>query len=295
MTLKTTVAALLLAGLTGLSPAGQEQTRRLYVSALDSSEVAVANLGPDDLTVKEGGKLRPILRVEPAVAKMSIAILVDDNGTGIFRFGVGRFIQSLLGRAEFSISVVRGQSMKLVDFTDDTRELSEAVAQLTAHPSTNDGNQLLDGITGSSLDMAKRKAGRPIIIALTVGGDDVTPMQPDDALEDLRKSGAQLYVVSMFSSSLRPVAPKTRASDVLEGHALGAVLGDGPARSGGYREDISAMAGVDPRLARLADQLKQQFMVEYSLQGSKPSKTVTVTMKRKDVTLRAPTHVPDKF
>ena len=194
MTLKTTAAALLLAGLTGLSPAGQEQTRRLYVSALDSSEVAVANLGPDDLTVKEGGKLRPILRVEPAVAKMSIAILVDDNGTGIFRFGVGRFIQSLLGRAEFSISVVRGQSMKLVDFTDDTRELSEAVAQLTAHPSTNDGNQLLDGITGSSLDMAKRKAGRPIIIALTVGGDDVTPMQPDDALEDLRKSGAHCVV-----------------------------------------------------------------------------------------------------
>jgi hypothetical protein len=289
------VAALLLAGLAGLSPAGQEQTRRLYVSATDSSENAVTDLGPDDLTVKEGGKVRPILRVEPAVAKMSIAILVDDNGTGIFRFGVGRFIQALLGRAEFSISVVRGQSMKLVDFTGDTRELSEAVAQLSAKPSTNDGNQLLDGITGSSLDMAKRKAGRPIIIALTVGGDDVTPMQPDDALEDLRKSGAQLYVVSMFSSSLRPVAPKTRASDVLEGHALGAVLGDGPARSGGYREDISAMAGVDPRLARLADQLKQQYMVEYSLQGSKPSKTVTVTMKRKDVTLRAPTHVPDKF
>ena len=105
MTLKTTVAALLLAGLAGLSPAGQEQTRRLYVSATDSSENAVTDLGPDDLTVKEGGKVRPILRVEPAVAKMSIAILVDDNGTGIFRFGVGRFIQALLGRAEFSISV----------------------------------------------------------------------------------------------------------------------------------------------------------------------------------------------
>jgi hypothetical protein len=36
-------------------------------------------------------------------------------------------------------------------------------------------------------------------------------------------------------------------------------------------------------------------VVEYSLAGSKPSKTVTVAARRKDVTLRAPTHVPDRF
>ncbi len=287
---------LLLAGMTAFAPAGQEQTRRIYVTALDGNENAVTNLTTDDVTVKEGGKVRPILRLDPAVARMQIAIIVDDNGTGIFRVAVGRFIEALLSRAEFSIRVVRGQSMKLVDYTSDARELSGAVSQLGARPSTNDGNQLLDGITGASLDMVKRKAGRPIIVALTVGGDDVTPMQPDDALDDLRKSGAQLYVVSMLTASLRPLAPKTRPTDMLnEGHAIGAMLGDGPTRSGGFHEEISAMAGVDPRLLRLADQLKQQYLVEYSLQGSKPSKRVEFAVKRKDVTLRAPTHVPDKI
>jgi hypothetical protein len=287
---------LLLVSMTAFAAAGQEQTRRIYVTALDGHENAVANLSNDDVTVKEGGKLRPILRIDPAVAKMQIAIIVDDNGTGIFRVAVGRFIEALLNRAEFSISVVRGQSMKLVDYTSDPRELSGAVNQLSARPSTNDGNQLLDGITGASLDMVKRKAGRPIIVALTVGGDDVTPMQPDDALDDLRKSGAQLYVVSMLTPSLRPLAPKARPTDMLnEGHALGAMLGDGPTRSGGYHEEISAMAGVDPRLLRLADQLKAQYMVEYSLQGAKPSKRVEIAAKRKDVTLRAATYVPDKI
>jgi VWFA-related protein len=290
------LGVMLLAGMTAFAAAGQEPTRRIYVTALDASDKLVTDLQPDDLAVKEGGKVRQILRLEPAVAKMSIAIIVDDNGTGIFRVSVGRFIETLLNRAEFSISAVRGQSMKLVDYTSDARELSTAVNQLSARPSTNDGNQLLDGITGASLDMAKRKAGRPIIVALTVGGDDVTPMQPDDALDDLRKSGAQLYVVSMFSSTLRPLAPKGRPTDMLnEGHALGAMLGDGPTRSGGYHEEISAMAGVDPRLLRLADQLKQQYVVEYSLQGSKPSKRVEVAVKRKDVTLRAPSYVPDKM
>jgi len=292
---KAIVPALLLVSLAGVSAAGQQPTRRVYVNARDGDNF-VTDLTAGDMSVKEGGKARSILRVEPAQAKMSIAIIVDDNGTGVFRVGVGKFIESLLGRAEFAVSVVRGQTVKLVDYTADTRELSQAVQQLSAHPSTNDGNQLLDGITGASLDMAKRKAGRPVIIALTVGGDDVTPMQPDDALDDLRKSGAQLYVVAMLTSSLRPTVPTNRPADLLnEGHALKAVLGDGPRRSGGYREDISAMAGVDPRLQQLAEQLKQQYVIEYSLEGSKPSKTVSISTTRKNITLRAPTHVPDRF
>jgi hypothetical protein len=273
-----------------------EPSRRVYVTALDGNDNPVADLSTGDLAIKEGGKDRAILRLEPALAKMQIAILVDDNGTGLFRVGVARFIESLLGRAEFSISIVTGQTMKLVDYTTDAHELSEAVLKLGARPSTNDGNQLLDGITGTSLDMAKRGAGRPVILALTVGGDDVTPMQPDDALDELRRSGAQLYVVSVLSSVMRPTVSPTKPADMLnEGHALHAVLGDGPKRSGGHREEVSAMAGVDPRLARLAEHLKSQYLIEYSLAGGKPSKTVNISVKRKGVTLRAPSHVPDKI
>jgi VWFA-related protein len=276
--------------------AGQERTRRIYVTAVGDNGAIVTDLTADDFSVKESGKTRPILNVQPATAKMQIAIIVDDNGTGMFRVAIARFIESLLGRAEFSLSTVAGQTMKLVDYTTDTRELSAAIKNLGARPGSNDGNQLLDGITNTSLDMAKRKAGRPIIVALTVGGDDVTPMQPDDALDDLRKSGAQLYVVSVLNSALRASAPTTRASDLLEqGHALKAVLGDGPKRSGGDHQEISAMAGVDPRLHQIADQLKRQYVIEYSLEGAKPAKTVNVSVRRKDVNLRAPTHVPDRF
>ncbi|HEY2431818.1 MAG TPA: hypothetical protein VGI12_04020 [Vicinamibacterales bacterium] len=288
--------ALLFVCLAGLVASAQERTRRFYVTALDDSDAAVTDLAAGDVSVKEGGRVRPVARLEPARDPMSIAIIVDDNGTGIFRVGVGRFIESLLGRGEFAVSVVRGQTVKLTDYTRDTRLLSEAVAQLSAHPSTNDGNQLLDGITGAALNLAKHKAVRPIILALTVGGDDVTPMQPEDALDDLRKSGAQLYVVSMLSSALRPTVPTGRPADLLnEGHALKAVIGDGPQRSGGHREDISAMAGVDTRLQQLAMQLKQQYLLEYSLEGSKLSKRVEVSTSRKNVTLRAPSYVPDRL
>lgn len=281
----------------GVLVAGQEPMRRVvYVMALDNKGAPITDLTAADFEVKEGGKAREIIRVEPALGKLQIAILVDDNGTGFFRVAVARFIESLLGRAEFSISTVEGQMLKLVDYTTETRDLSEAVQRLSARPATNGGGQLLDGIVETSQDMAKRKAGRPIIVALTVGGPDVTPIQPDYALNELRKSGAALHVVSVLSSAMAQSATQGKASDMIgEGHALSAMLGDGPRRSGGHREEISAMAGVTTGLHVLADQLKQQYLLEYSLAGANPSDRVSISVKRKGVTLRAPTYVPDKF
>jgi len=275
---------------------GQDATRRIYVTALDRDGNPIEDLLATELAVKEGNANRSILRAETALSKMQIAILVDDNGTGLFRVAVARFIESLLDRAEFSISTVTGQTMRLVDYTTDRNDLSEAVRRLGARPATNDGNQLLDGIMGASIDLAKRQAGRQIIVALTVGGDEVTPIQPRDALDQLRRSGAQLYVVSVLNSAMRATANPTRPSDMLnENLALNAVLGDGPKRSGGARQEISAMAGVETGLQRLAHQLKQQYLVEYVLDGAKPAERISVSVKRKGVTLRAPTHVPDKI
>jgi len=286
---------LLLLGATGISVAGQGETRRVYVSALDNNGTSVDDLTAADFTVKEGGKAREIRRAEPALAKMQIAILVDDNGTGLFRVSIARFIEALLGRAEFSISTVTGQMLKLVDYTTDSRELSDAVLKLGARPATNDGGQLLDGITQTSLDMARRKAGRPIIVALTVGGEDVTPIAPHEALDQLRRSGAALHVVSVLNSAMRAIAPATKPSDLLnENLGLHEMLGDGPKRSGGHLEEISAIAGVTTGLQKLAEQLKRQYVIEYSLDGAKPSDRLSVAVKRKGVTLRAPTHIPDK-
>src|SRR4051794_38104216 len=138
-----TIRVLLLLCAAGVALPAQEQTRHVYVSALDGNGVPVEGLTADDFVIKEGGKSRSVLRVEPALAKMQIAILVDDNGTGLFRVGVARFIEALLGRAEFSISTVTGQTLKLLDYSTDTRNLSETVQKLGPRPATNDGNQLL--------------------------------------------------------------------------------------------------------------------------------------------------------
>jgi hypothetical protein len=269
----------------------QGQTRKVYVTAFDANGAPFTDLSLEDFIVKESGKPHPIVSLGPATAKMQIAILIDDNGSGIFRVGVARFIEALLGRADFSISVVAGQTMKLVDYTSDPGPLSDAIAKVGARPTTQE-TLLLDGLMGVAKDVQKRKMARPVIVALTAGATDVTPMQPDDALNELRKSGAQLYVVAVLTHAATP----TRPGDLLnEGHALAAVLGDGPKRTGGDRVEISAIAGVDTGLGRFAEELKHQLVLEYSLEGAKPSDRVSIALKRSDLTLHAPTYVPNKF
>ena len=275
-----------------IATSAQGQTRKVYVTAVDANGAVYTELGPEDFVIKEGGKERPIVSLGPAATKMQIAILVDDNGMGVFRVAVARFIEALLGRADFSLSAVTGQTMKLVDYTSDPGALSDAVARIGARPTTQE-TLLLDGIVGVARDIQKRRLTRPVIVALTAGGTDVTPMQPEDALSELRKSGAQLYVVSALT---RSGAAPARPGDMLnEGHALAAVLGDGPKRSGGDRVEISVIAGVDTGLSRFAEQLKHQLVLEYSLEGAKPSDRVSIALKRPDLTLHAPTHVPNKF
>ena len=276
--------------------ASEARVRRVYVTALDGNGVPVTDLTAADFTIKEGGKAREIVRAVPATALLQIAILVDDNGTGIFRYPVGRFIEALLGRAEFMISTVTGQMLRLVDYTPKADALSEALAKLTARPATNDGGQLLDGISETAQELEKRNAPRPVILALTVGGEEHSTLPAHHVLDKLRQSGATLHVLSVVNTSLRSQSNPTTAAALLgENMNLSEVLGDGPKQSGGRREEIIAATGIAGGLEQLAASLKQQYVIEYILpDGTRPSDKLSVTTRRKGVTLRAPTRIPDK-
>jgi len=275
-------------------PGSPAQLRSVYVTAVDRNGAPVTDLTAADFAVKEGGKSREVVSARLATGPMQIALLVDDNGTGVFRYGVGRFIERLLGRAEFALSVVTGQSQKLVGYTASTEALSEAVARLTARPGTPDGGQLLEGISEAARELELRKAARPVIVALSVGGEEHSTLPAHHVLDQLRKSGAVLHVVQVVGPMLRSSVEATSPAALLgENHNLGVVLGDGPKQSGGRRTEIAAPAGIPLGLHELAESLKHQYLVEYALpDGVKPSGRINVSVKRRGVSLRAPTHIP---
>src|SRR4051794_39026158 len=275
----------------------ESPARTVYVTVTDKAGAAVPDLGPADFIVKIGGKPRQVVHVEPATAPLKIALIVDDNGTGIFRYGVGKFIEKLQGHAEFAISKVNGQTQKLVGYTTDVRELSEAIALLNARPETADGGQLLEGIAETAGEFKNGRVRRAIIVALTVGGEEHSTLPAHHVLDELRKSGAALHVVSVSGSTLRSTVAVQKPSALLgENLNLNEVLGEGPKQSGGTREEVVATAGLVSGLQQLAQTLLNgQYAVSYS-EGAddKSSDRINVAVRMPGANLLAPTRIPDK-
>jgi hypothetical protein len=267
--------------------------RTVYINAFDDNGASVDGLTAADLELKEGGKVREV-SVRPAEGLMQIAVIVDDNGTGLFRAPLYRFLQRLEGRAQFSITTVVGQPLKLTDFTMDGRVLTEVVESLSARPGTPDGGQLMQGIYDAAQELEKREAPRPVIVALSVPGEEHTTVPARYVLDKLRDSGASLHVFLMESRAVRQMAPVSRPSALLEENMnLGEVLGDGSKQSGGRREEIVAATGVFAGLQRLAEDLIDQYEITYSLPaGVKASDRLSVSAKRKGLSIRAPNRIP---
>jgi hypothetical protein len=279
-----TVSTIVLAMVTALGASPHRAARKadvrrtVYFSAVDAKGVHVTDLTAADLTVKEGGKDRAIESVEPATIPMQLSILVDDAGTGGFQGAVSQLIQATFGRAEFSIRVLSPQAIKVVDFTQDTDDLRAAVGRIGRRGRIQpDTEQIIAGVTDAAKELQQRRARRPSIIALTAAGEQTLSDLADEAMNALKNSGASLSVV------------------YVTGVELGRVLGDGPRQSGGIIEQVTGTSALAPAIAKVTDNLRHQYVLTYTVpDGVKPNDRLSLSIRRKDVKLLAPTRLPDK-
>lgn len=258
--------------------AGAEVQRTVYFSAVDAKGVAVTDLAAADLAVKEGGKDRAISAVGPATAKMQVFLIVDDGGSGAFQAGVSQFLEMTLEHGQFAISVLNPQATKVANFTEDVAALKTALGLIGPRGRiTTVGEQIIEAVAEAAKDLQQRKAERPVIVVMTVGGEQPLADQAEHALSVLKSSGASLNVL------------------YLAGLQLGSVLGDGPKRSGGIEQQVTANVPLAPVLAKFADTLLHQYVLTYTLpDGVKPNEKLSLTTSRKGVTLLAPSRLPDK-
>jgi VWFA-related protein len=293
-----TAIALCLVGTTVAATAAQRGSlavpvvRTVYVSAVDRQQVPVTGLAPADFVVKEGGKIREIIKVEPATARMRIALIIDDSGTGIFRVPVANFINQLLGRAEFAIKHVIAQAVRLVDYTADVERLHDAVMKLGVRAETPEGGRVVEAVFDTSKEL--HDVERPIIIVLTDTHAEYSSLPAHHVLEELQQSGAVLHVIAVariatLNPSSVPTA-KDKPSDLLENQLdINRVLGDGPKQSGGRRVEIGGLGGTIPELQGVAAELRQQYLITYIVPaGERLNQKLNVSAKRRGVTVRAP-------
>ena len=266
----------------------------VYVSVADRNGVAPTDLLASDFVLKEGGEIREIVKVQRATAPMHVALIIDDSGTGIFRFAVANFVDQLLGKALFSIKRVVGQVQTLVDYTADIERLRQAVGSLKVMTETPKGGQIVEGIFEASKELQRRQVERGVIVVFTDTDQEYSTLPASHVLNQLQDSGAVLYVISV-AKMVQGTLPNSgvvpdKPSDLLDKQVdVNQVLGDGPKLSGGRRAEIIGTAGSIPALQQIGDELIHQYVITYIVPaGEKPNQKLSVSSKRKGISVRAP-------
>jgi hypothetical protein len=279
--------------------ARQANTRTIYVSALDNKGNPVTDMQAAEFEVKGGGKVMEITKAEPAQTPMRVSVIVSDAGTGGFQQGLANFMQKLLGRAEFSLVSVINQPEVVSDFSGEGAALRDAVRKIGPRGrQPGAAPQVMEAIQ-DALKRVGAEGRRPVILVLRVGGEAITPIDGDDVREQLRKSGALLYVVSTLGAQ-RAAAPSARPgisneqaqmqdSEIANSNLnVAQVFGDGTRESGGRHDQVVSTTLV-PTIERIADELLNQYALTCALPDRvKPNDKLSVASKRKGIKLQAP-------
>jgi VWFA-related protein len=269
------------------------------VTVVNDKGMAVPDLTPADFEVKEDGKARDVLKVEQLAEPLSVAILLDDKGSDIneIRAALAGFVRRVQGRAEVSLVTVVPTAMTVFDYTSSLPTMMAGIQRLVWRAGQA-GGLLLGAVADAADNLKQREVARPVIVVITFEGDEARSHRPAKTiLAALERSRASLHVVAIGKPTLRRMA-RAPTEDVqgdewvVDEQNRNAVLGDGPKQSGGRRHELTAAPGLGKALEEVADDLLNQYTLVYA-GGSeaRPSRKLSVSVRRRGVTVRAPTKI----
>jgi hypothetical protein len=258
--------------------------RALYVSALNDAGAPIPDLGPSDFIVREDNLAREVLKVEPALEPMQVAVLVDTsqgarNDISRMRTALPAFIKTLTTgevKNEVAIIAIGERPTVLTNYTFSQVELKKGIDRIWSMQGS--GAYLLDGIVETGQGFKKRGAQRPVIVAILSEGPELSNRQHDQVIDALRANNAAFHAITMGR-------PSTSLSDETRNRNI--VLDEGPRQTGGRREELLTSMALDVKLAQLGDELTHQYKVTYARpQSLIPPERVTVTAAKPGVVAR---------
>ena len=253
----------------------------MFVSAVDREGEPVSGLGPEAFLIREDGVRREVLRVSRATEPIDLAVLVDNSASAsdditFLRSGLSKFVAKMAPGNHLAIIALADRPTILVDYTDDTKRLSDAVGRLFAM--SQSGMTLLDAIFETTRGLGKRETPRAVIVPVFTDGIEFTNRYSKDIVAALQEEDVALHMVTIGQFYHSEEHPTRERSFLLDA---------GPRGSGGQRISLLSPHGLEDALQRLARELSSQYKVVYG----RPQSLITperaeVSSARAGVTMR---------
>lgn len=294
------LAALAVPGLN----AGTQDTKTIYVTALDAKGQPVTDIRPDEMALAErddAGQpvMREIVGVKRATAPMAIMLLADTSkatgGEGMkqrgkvsgselvrdVRVAFSAFVKTMAAASpetqmelmEFGQAAITIQSM-----TSNVSDLEKGINRL--FPKNNMPAVLLEAINESAKILAKVETPRRAIVLLNVlPTDEQSRQQPNQMLQQVVNSGASVWAVSYNSGT---VAADPR----------GVVLDALAKNTGGRRETIASESALELYMTNIARALANQYEVTFVRPAGSQPKLLQVGVTRQGLSLHTSIYPP---
>jgi hypothetical protein len=184
--LLTVVLGLFVVAPAALAQGGRQ--RSLLVTATDAKGAPVDTLSAEDVVVREDGMAREVLKVSRPADPVDITLLVDNSLAATralqdIRLGLEKFVTTFAGPHTITLMTMADRPTVQVKATTSKAQLLRGVKRLFAQPDS--GAYMVESIIDASREIAKRKPGRAVILAITSFGTEFSDRGFQFALEAL--------------------------------------------------------------------------------------------------------------
>jgi hypothetical protein len=282
LSLLTVVLGLFVVAPAALAQGGRQ--RSLLVTATDAKGAPVDTLSAEDVVVREDGMAREALKVSRPADPVDITLLVDNSLAATralqdIRLGLEKFVTTFAGPHTITLMTMADRPTVQVKATTSKAQLLRGVKRLFAQPDS--GAYMVESIIDASREIAKRKPGRAVILAITSFGTEFSDRGFQFALEALADSGATLHVIELQDTvNANPSDQNVRDRS--------SVIDRGTTETGGTRDLLVANLSLTDALQKMGRLATSQFEVVYGRPDTLlPARKVDVTAARPTLKLRA--------
>jgi VWFA-related protein len=265
-----------------------ESERHVYVTVLDRDGTPISGLTAEHFAVREDGRDRAVIRVQPLDTPAHVAVIIDPSfGASVqietFRTAVGEFVTRLAAFHNVALYTVADRPTRVTAFTRDAAQLRAEVDRLFARPDSR--TYLIDTIDVVLADTASLEPARPVIVAIATENLEASNRTAATVMKQLVARATSFHAIQIATATGATAAGRMIADrDVpARSQQLGRVMtvgeGDrernrlleqGTSLTAGSLQRIMNASALATPLSRIASEFAYSYRVTFA--GPTPDK-----------------------